>query len=431
MDLGRQRNLRTVVLVSPHFPPSSLAGVHRARHLAKHLPAHGWWPIVLRVDEAQYEETADPALAALVPREVEQIRVGAAPASVARRFGIGDVGLRGLWPLRRALAQIAARRDLKAVVITGSPFYPMLLSGFIRHRLDLPVVLDFQDPWVSAEGASRAMWSKGAVAHRLAVALEPKAVRGAAFITSVSERQNDELAQRNPRWRRERMAAIPIGGDPEDFLAMREAPPGPRLDPSFVNLSYVGAFLPRAQPLARVLFAALGDLRRAEPRVAERLRLQFVGSSNDPGGHADYRVRALALEQGVGDLIVETPQRVAYLEALALLAQSQGLLLIGSDEPHYTASKIYAALMSGVPYLSLYHSASSAHQILLHAGGGVAVDFSDSVELEARRPVLTDALRRLVCAPEQFGRANPAAYEPYSARNVAKRFAEVLDGLVA
>ena len=31
--------MRSVVLISPHFPPSTLAGVHRARHMAKHLPA--------------------------------------------------------------------------------------------------------------------------------------------------------------------------------------------------------------------------------------------------------------------------------------------------------------------------------------------------------------------------------------------------------
>jgi hypothetical protein len=51
--------------------------------------------------------------------------------------------------------------------------------------------------------------------------------------------------------------------------------------------------------------------------------------------------------------------------------------------------------------------------------------------LSARRPVLADALRRLACAPQQFGRADPAAYEPYSARNLAGQFAEVFDRLVA
>jgi hypothetical protein len=56
---------RVAVIVSPFFPPSTLAGVHRARHLAKHLPAAGWQPIVLCVDEAGHEERLDPALAAL------------------------------------------------------------------------------------------------------------------------------------------------------------------------------------------------------------------------------------------------------------------------------------------------------------------------------------------------------------------------------
>ena len=423
--------MKTVVIVSPHFPPSALAGVHRARHLAKHLPAHGWRPLVLRVDEAQYEEPAEPALAALLPAGVEQIRVGAAPAALARRLGIGDLGLRGFWPLRRALARVAARRAPQAVLVTGSPFYPMLLSRFVRDSLRLPVVLDFQDPWVNADGAARPAWSKAGLAHRLAVALEPRAVRGASFITSVSERQNDELAQRNPAWPRERMAAIPIGGDPEDFAALRAAPSAPRLDPAFINVSYVGAVLPRAAPLVRALFAALADLRRAEPRLGERLRLRFFGSSNNSAGHADYRVRAYAEALGVGDLIVETPQRLAYLDALALVAGSQGLLLIGSDEPHYTASKIYPALMSGVPYLSLYHAASSAHAILARAGGGVALSFASEAELAALRPALAEALRRLAAAPQTFGRADPLAYAPYSASAVARRFADVFDGLAA
>ncbi len=46
---------RRVLVVSPHFPPSTLAGVHRARHLAKHLPAAGWRPTVLCVDESHHQ----------------------------------------------------------------------------------------------------------------------------------------------------------------------------------------------------------------------------------------------------------------------------------------------------------------------------------------------------------------------------------------
>ena len=50
------------LIISPYFPPSTLAGVHRARHLAKYLPGAGWHPIVLCVDEAHHEQRLDPDL---------------------------------------------------------------------------------------------------------------------------------------------------------------------------------------------------------------------------------------------------------------------------------------------------------------------------------------------------------------------------------
>ena len=123
--------MRTVVLVSPHFPPSTLAGVHRARHLAKHLPAHGWRPIIVRVDERYYAESGEPALAALVPPSAEQSRTRAAPTNLARLVGVGDIGLRGYFPMKRKIAQFARELNPDAVLITGSPFYPMLLSHWI------------------------------------------------------------------------------------------------------------------------------------------------------------------------------------------------------------------------------------------------------------------------------------------------------------
>src|SRR6476620_4376592 len=93
----------TCVLVSPHFPPSSLAGVHRARHLAKHLPAVGWRPIVLCVNEKHHEERLDPDLARLVPSELHIIKVDAWPASLTRLAGIGDIGLRAYHHLGAGL----------------------------------------------------------------------------------------------------------------------------------------------------------------------------------------------------------------------------------------------------------------------------------------------------------------------------------------
>jgi hypothetical protein len=270
--------------------------------------------------------------------------------------------------------------------------------------------------------------------HRLAIALEPLAVRRADFITSVSDRQNDDMAERYSWLDRSRMAAIPIGGDPHDFDALHGSPPTDRqvqLDPRQINLSYVGTFLPRAGPLVRVLFEAVRGVKRSRPELAVKIRLNFVGTSNQPNHRDVYRVRPIAEKEGVADLLSETAQRVSFLEALHILANSQGLLLIGSDEPHYTASKIFPALMSGRPYISVFHRQSSAHAILTAAGGGRTFSFDAAGDLSALVSPLQDALIELSTAPERFGRADPAVYAAYTAHRVSGDFADVFTKVAA
>ena len=294
---------RFAVILSPYFPPSTLAGVHRARHLAKHLPAAGWQPIVLCVDEACHEERLDPGLAALVPSSVEIAKVGAAPFRLTRLAGIGEISLRAWYPLRNALFHLLASRPIGAVLITGSPYYPMLFGREIRRRFGVPVVLDFQDPWVSSWGSVQLALSKTGLSHRLATVLEPCALRGADFVTSVSDIQNTDMLARYPWLARSRVAAIPIGGDPDDFTALRATKPadGGNLAPGFIHFSYVGTFLPRAEPLMRTLFRAFTQLRSEEPALAARIRFNFVGTSNQPTDVCVPRVQPIAEAEGVAD----------------------------------------------------------------------------------------------------------------------------------
>jgi hypothetical protein len=422
--------MRNCIIVSPHFPPSTLAGVHRARHLAKHLPAHGWEATVIAVNPVHHVEAKDPELRGLVPASTKIVETGSISARWTAPFGIkGEIGLRAFFHLRAAIArQIKAKRP-EVILITGSPFYPMLLAGWIRRRFAVPVVLDFQDPWVSKEGANRKRWTKGWLAHRLAVALEPRAVSGASWITSVSQVQNADLAERYAWLEPLRMSAIPIGGDPSDFDALRgQSAPNSAQE---IEFSYVGTALPRADPLLAMLFAGLKRLRDTAPDLARRVRLRFVGTSNQPGASGNYRVLPLAQKAGVADLVVEEPGRVPYLEALRILANTHGVLMIGSDEPHYTASKIYPALMSCRPWLSIFHEASSAHAILSGAGGGIALTLPSNQDKEALVAAIANGLIRLCEDPASLGHADPRAYAPYTATAIAGQYARIFEGLTA
>lgn len=419
--------LEPVLILSPHFPPSSLAGVHRARLLAKALPAHGWRPIIIRAAPEHYTETGDPDLARLVPDSVEQVHTGALPAGLTRMFGIGDIGLRGYHAFGRALEETAARTGAKVALLTGSPFYPLLLSRRLK-RAGLKVVLDFQDPWVSDAGAQRPKFSKGGLSHQLACWLEPRAVRYADAITSVSEEQNRQMRARYPFLKDTPMAAIPIGGDPDDFEALRASRPTEArhpLDPSKLNLCYVGTFMPRSGPLMEVMLKAAGLLAERRPDLGERLVLNFVGTSNQPDATGPGPVTTMAERLALSHLVRETPARVPYLQALTLLARADGLMLVGSDEPHYTASKIYPNLMAARPYVSIFHGASSAHRILSAAGGGHCYSFDNVAHLDRLVPHVAEGLETVLERPDSVGRPDPEAYAEFTADGVSEAFGRV------
>lgn len=423
---------KTCIIVSPYFPPSTLAGVHRARHLAKHLPATGWTPIVLCVDEAYHEERLDPALARLVPATTELVKVSAISPRWTRPFGLGEISLRSFVSLRRNLFRLLATRPVAAVLITGSPFYPMLLAAEVKRRFGVPVVLDFQDPWVSAWGSTQPRLSKTGLSHALATVLEPRALRGASFVTSVSDTQNAQMVEHYPWLDSERMEAIPIGSDPEDFDALSIADDNSEsfeLESGCIHLSYVGTIWPPVIPTIRILLRAVAALRIKFPDLYKRLRLNFVGTTANPNDRTGFRALPLAEVEGVADIVREVPQRLPYLEALSILSRSDATLMLGSDEPHYTASKIYPYLMAGKPYLSAFHRASSAHQILMAAGGGIALAFSAGEELAALEGTICDGLCRLAIEPQTLGIADPAVYMSFEARAIAARFAAIFERL--
>lgn len=425
---------RRVAIVSPYFPPSTLAGVHRARHLARHLPTYGWEPTIVCVDERHHEETLDPALARLVPKTADVRKVGAIPSRWARPLGIGDLSLRGYVPIRRALGDLAARHAVDAVLVTMGPYYTALAGASIKRRYRLPLVLDYQDPWVSRWGATRPALSKVGASHRLAEWLEPRAVRWADHVTSVSEGTNREIRERYPALSEDRFSVMPIGGDPLDFDAAEAVANGwfeRRLDPSLRYVSYVGTLLPRAGETLRAFLRAYARWRRADPEKATALRLLFVGTSNQPDGHEAYGVLPVAREEGVEDAVLEFPGRVPYLDALGILRRSTALLALGSDEPHYTASKIYPLLLSRRPVLAVFHEESSVCDVVEKAGGAALVRISAPRPALAAVDEIVAAFRRVTSAENPIPPARLEALAPFLADGIAGRFAAVLETVVA
>jgi hypothetical protein len=407
--------VKHVVIVAPSFAPASNPPTQRVRFFARHLPTFGWRPTVLSVDPRFYEDRLDPEITALVPTDLEVIRTPAWPERITRRLGVGDLGIRAYWPMRGALRRL--RPD--ALFIPGPPWHTFLLGP----AMGVPYVLDYIDPWVSSAGADGRWWTKAFWYRQLALALEPRAVRGASHITAVSDGTNDGIRARYPWLAAERCTGIPYGIEPSDFDALR-ANPRPQhiwpVDDGNIHLVSVGAMLPNGYETLRALFAAV----HGNPRI----RLHFVGTTYEANPRAKL-VEPIAREMGLGDVVTEHPARVPYLDALNLLTLADGILALGSSEAHYTASKIFPSIFARKPLLAVYHESSSVCDIVRRSRGGTLVTYSDEKRAESHVTEIADALRGMFAYDPATVRWD--VFDEYTTERMTGRLAAILDRCVS
>lgn len=429
-DAARARGLRNVVIVAPHFAPSNLASVHRARLLSQHLAEFGWNPIIVTTHWRHYEEALDWDLASLVAPDLEIIRTGALPARPLRI--IGDIGIRALpWHLA-ALDKLRRQGRMDFLLITVPSFFSAVLGELLWRRAPLPFGIDYIDPWVHAWPEAKVRYSKAWASFRLGARLEPYSVRHARLITAVAPGYYEGVLQRNPHLEKAAVtAAMPYGFSSADFAAPSVAAKMPSMfDPSdgLLHLVYAGALLPKAHDVLDRLLAGLSLLTQKRSTLASRLRLHFIGTGRSPMDTQGFNVLPMAARHGVTDLVAEHPHRMGYLDVLSHLTKAHGVLIVGSTEPHYTPSKVFQSVQSRRPILALLHEASTAVEVVRRSRAGIVVTLN-----EARLPEAAEAAEALADLATFDYRADQVewqSFEAFSARESARRLAGAMDAAV-
>jgi hypothetical protein len=422
---------KRVALVSAHFPPSNLVGVHRARLWSQYLPEFGWTPTIVTTHQRYYEEKNDPDLLGLVPKDLRIIHTPALPIGPVRL--VGDIGIRGFWWHYRALCDLARRNEIDFVLVTIPSNFSAPLGRLVHRRFGLPYGIDYQDPWVHYwPGAGRA-FSRAWGAHQLSLLLEPWAVRDAALITGIAPGYFAGMLERNPAVAaRAVTASMPMGGSAKDFDYVRANPRPTFLfnrDDGLFHLIYAGALLPAGVSVLRAFLQGVGRLAADSPAIAQRLRLHFVGTGRSPDDPQGHQVLPIARELSVDHLVEEHPQRIGYVDTLNHLVSANGVLVLGSTERHYTPSKLFQAVLSGRPVFAMLHEASTAVTMLRSAHAGQALAFGDG-ELPQPVRIATELGRLLDSAGGERGAVDWSVFDAYSARNSARLLAEALDRAV-
>src|SRR4051794_31920993 len=124
--------MKKIIIVSPHFPPSNLAGVHRARLFAQHLPTYGWKPIIVTVHPKYYEEKLDWDLYKLLPLNLQVETVNAVPVKPIRT--VGDIGIRGFYFMYRRIIELIKRERIDFLYIPIPSNFAALLGRLIYNK---------------------------------------------------------------------------------------------------------------------------------------------------------------------------------------------------------------------------------------------------------------------------------------------------------
>ncbi|MCE3003894.1 MAG: hypothetical protein LW860_14520 [Xanthomonadaceae bacterium] len=381
--------MRELLVLCPRMPPYNGADAQRVRTLLPFLAAHGWRATVLALDTESDAGDLDETLLQTVSDEARIVRVRAWPRRWTRFAGVRQVALRAASPMRAALDRLLATQRFDAGLVSTTDFalWPLSL------RWPFPVVLDWQDPWLSTyyDEHPEVPRPGGALRYGLMQAharrMEPRVARHAAAHLVVSDAYRTLLCTRYPDLDPSRFLTLPFAASPNDLRRARADPAVPdRLRGRrrwWVAAGRGGDDLHFA---CRALFEALAVARARSPARFEDFGMLFVGTAYD-ARRRERPIAELAARCGVADLVVEEPARIGVLETYRLMDAAEAVFVPGSDDPSYVASKLAPCLLTGQPLLAALHADSPAHGMAqVHA----ATRF---IAFDPRRADATEALR--------------------------------------
>ena len=416
--------LKRVLIISPNFPPVNAADMHRVRQSLPYFSELGWEPVVLTVDEKYVEAySTDPLLLYTIPEDIEVHKVRAWDVNLTRKYGLGSLGIRSYWSLKQKGSELLKQRKFDLVYFSTTAFHVMALGPYWKRKFGIPFVLDIQDPWrndfyLDKPGSERP--PKFFIAYNIDKYLEARTVPRADGIISVSQGYCDVFLQRYPSLRKEQFRVIPFGAAGLDFEViqrMGNTPTFVQLSPEKKNIVYIGRGGHDMRFALEIIFGALHKGLRTEPELFSRVQFWFIGTSYAPIGQGQQTILPIAKKYGVETQVTEIPDRIPYFETLSLLKRADLLLVPGSTDASYTASKIYPYILAERPLLAVFHRQSSVVKVLSDVAVGKTIVFENNGEdISVYIDECLSAFRSLLQTAKQDTAFNRSAFEPYTAK---------------
>lgn len=436
-------NLKNLLIVTYYFPPSGGPGVQRVLKHIKYLPEFGWNPIVLTVENGEYQ-AIDLSLLDEIPEktiihksrifepydiyrkftgrkkgeplDVNNIKKDNQKSSLVDRIAeliratlfIPDARIGWFFSAKKEARKILDKYKIDAIYSSSPPYTCSVIANSLHKETKLPWVAGFRDPWTGFLTTPK-RWFLPAFIDRK---LEHSTFKNATAIEAAWEGIIKDVFDKYDDLDSSKFHHIPNGYDSSDFPKVLY-----NRNDKF-TLTYTGSLYGRRNP--KSLFEAIEQLI-AEGKVEKSdLKFVFVGRFGD---------EVIEMFEGASFKdCIETVGYVTHKESIGYLLESEALLLIvdeAKESEEIVPGKVYEYLGTKRPLFTIAPNNSAIAKLISETKSGLIAHQSEINKIAENFLLYYSAWKN----NSQLINPDIEQIELYERRNSSKNLATILDEL--
>lgn len=436
--------MKNVLIVAYYFPPSGGPGVQRVLKMVKYLPAFGWNPIVLTVQNGTFPARDESLLQTLPPELVVHrthiyepydlykmfvgekqntaIDVSVLTAKqtggwkkrianfIRSTFFIPDARIGWLFSAVREGRKMIDMHNIDAIYSSSPPYTCSLIGRALHRQTRLPWVAGLRDPWTEFLTTPHRWW----LPARIDKALEHSVLKEADVVECAWKGIISDALRKYPHLDAQKFLHVPNGFDSDEF------PDVPQEPSERFTITYSGSLYGLRNP--DTLLAALNMLVQSGDIRPDEVLLRCVGRVGDD---VKAKFEADNLRHSI-EIIPYVPHK----ESVAYLLKSDALLLIVDDAKEsneIVPGKVYEYIGVGKPVIALAPAKSAIAELLEETRAGDVIAYGD---VEACAKSLRTMIQRYRKGESLYS-PNTTAIKSYERREAARTLASTLDQLCA
>jgi hypothetical protein len=427
--------LKRVLIITYHWPPSGGITVLRCLKIAKYLRDFGWEPIIFTAENAAYQYL-DFSNEKDIPEGLEIHKVPITEPINAFKFFSGrkkDAPLQnitanssrkktiidklGMWvrgnffipdarfmwikPSVAYLSDYLKNNPVDAIFTDGPPHTNTVIGMRLSQRFGIPWIADFQDPWTQVDYYADLYIGKRA--DKKHKALEQEVFHTAKKITIASPTWKADLESIGAK----KVDVLYYGYDEADFVGFQP------VKNEVFTIVHAGLLGSDRNPIG--FFESLGKLIEQHPDLAAKVQIQLAGE-------VDYSVRKTIEENGLAR-VTKYVGMISRQEVLKLYEASSLLLLPinkASNAKGRIPGKLFELLRTGKPIVVFGQEDGDVKHLVEEKRHGSSFEYMDNTSI--------GVYLEKVLMNNEFENFDPSlSVEEFSNRRLTEKVAHLLN----